>query len=114
MHQDSPSKAQENLPKDSFTGDLLAISEIATGESITVGEIESILHRRGFATLSLILCIPFIQPVPLPGLSIAFGLAIMALGLRLAFGSAGGLPEFIQRRAIYPKTLKKLVQSTAP
>lgn len=95
--------------EESFTHDLEAIVRQATGETVSVAEIEAVLKGRGFASLSLILCIPFIQPVPLPGLSVVFGAAITALGLRLAFGSAGGLPPFVKRRAFKTETLHKLI-----
>jgi hypothetical protein len=96
-----------------FTRDLEAIALKTTGEKVTVAEIEEVLHGRGFASLSLILCIPFVQPIPLPGLSIIFGIALMALGLRLAFGSAGGLPHFIRQRTVDAGTLRKIIHGAA-
>jgi hypothetical protein len=98
---------------ESFTHDLAAIAEHATGKTMSVAEIEAVLQGRGFATLCLILCIPFIQPIPLPGLSVAFGCAIMALGLRLAFGTAGGLPEFVKRRELDTQTLHRIIQGAS-
>jgi hypothetical protein len=92
----------------SFTQDLEAIRQHATGEKISIAEIETILQGRGFATLNLILCIPFIQPIPLPGVSIFFGLAVMAFGLRLALGRSSGLPGFVTRREIDTANLRKI------
>lgn len=82
----------------------------ATEEQISVGEIERVLDGRSFASICLVLCIPFIQPIPLPGLSVALGVAMIALGLRLAFGTAGGLPQFIKRQRINTRTLHKILQ----
>ncbi len=88
---------------------LRALEERATGEVVTIAEIEEILKGRGFAALSLILCIPFIQPIPLPGVSVVFGVLIMALGLRLAFGESSGLPKFVKGRTVEAATLRKLL-----
>lgn len=99
--------------EDSFTADLAAIAQYATGEKISIAEIESVLQGRGFATLCLVLCIPFVQPIPLPGLSVAIGVAIMALGLRLAFGTAGGLPRFVKRQQLDTRTLHKIIQAAS-
>lgn len=92
-----------------FTNDLDAIAKHANGEKITIAEIETILRGRGIAVLSLILSIPFIQPIPLPGLSIAFGLTFMTLGIQLACGSVGGLPSFVKKRELDAKTLQKII-----
>lgn len=94
----------------SFTQDLQAIAVHANGEDISIAEIEQALHGRGFASICLVLCIPFIQPIPLPGLSVALGAAMIAFGLRLAVGSKGGLPQFIKRRRINTRTLQKIIE----
>lgn len=98
--------------KESFTGDLARIVEHVQGERITLGEIEIILQGRGFATICLVLSIPFIQPIPLPGLSVAIGITMIALGLRIALGTAGGLPDFIKQRELETQRLHKIIQAT--
>jgi hypothetical protein len=92
-----------------FTHDLELVGRLANGSPVTIGDIDSILAGRGFATICVLLSVPFVQPVPLPGLSIVFGIAIMALGLRLLLGSHAGLPGFIRRQEIRPATLAKIV-----
>jgi hypothetical protein len=101
-------KESDKTPTGSFTQDLEAIRQQATGEKISLAEIETILQGRGFATINLILCIPFIQPIPLPGVSIIFGLAVMALGMRLALGRSTALPEFVTRRQIDTESLRRI------
>lgn len=98
--------------KDSFTADLAKIAEHARGEKISIGEIEDVLQGRGFATICLVLCIPFIQPIPLPGLSLVLGGAMIALGLRMTLGAAGGLPDFVKRRQLETRTLHKMIQGS--
>ncbi len=101
--------------KQSFVRDLEAIERHASGDRarVSVEEIEVVLQGRGFATLCMILCIPFIQPIPLPGLSVVFGTAIMAMGLRLALGTVGSLPQFVKKRELDAGTLRKIVRGAA-
>jgi len=95
--------------RQSFTADLDAIETLVKAHRVKVEEIERVLDGRGFASLALILSLPFVQPIPLPGLSMVFGVAIMALGLRLVLGRAGGLPQWVRRREIDGVTLQKMI-----
>ena len=96
-----------------FTRDLELIRLSLTEDTVTLGVIEKALEGRGFAAFALILCIPFIQPVPLPGLSIIIGFAIIAIGLRLVFARAGGLPQFLTRKEFETKALRKFIAFAA-
>ena len=51
---------------------------------LTLGLIIEITGERAFGVLMAFLCLPFIQPIPLPGLSIPFGVALMILGAQIA------------------------------
>ncbi|MCX6107120.1 MAG: exopolysaccharide biosynthesis protein [Proteobacteria bacterium] len=95
--------------RQSFTADLDAIETLVKAHRVKVEEIERVLDGRGFASLALILSLPFVQPIPLPGLSMVFGVAFMALGLRLVLGRAGGLPQWVRRREIDGVTLQKMI-----
>jgi hypothetical protein len=48
----------------------------------------------------LLLALPFITPIPLPGLSVPFGLAIALIALRLSLGQRPLLPKSLQRREL--------------
>lgn len=101
----SPGDSQQT----SFSQDLVTIENHLTGTTVTVAEIDRVLQGRGFATICMVLCLPFIQPIPLPGLSIAFGLGVMALGLRLALGSRRELPGFVRSRQLEVDKLRKII-----
>jgi hypothetical protein len=68
------------------------------------------LGERGTAAVIVLLAAPFVQPIPLPGLSIPFGIAIAVLGIRLGWGRTVWLPGFLLRREIQPATLKAIVR----
>lgn len=96
---------------ESFTISLDKLAEHTFDGKITVAEIEDVLQGRGFATVCLVLSIPFVQPIPLPGLSVILGFAVIALGTRLTLGQSGGLPNFVRRREVDPLMLTKLIAS---
>ena len=87
--------------------DLRAILTHAEGRAITIDEIEGALRGRGVAMLILILAAPFI--VPVPGLSVPFGIAICLLGLRIAVGNRSALPRFLREKAVPHATLQRIV-----
>ncbi|MGB9277211.1 MAG: exopolysaccharide biosynthesis protein, partial [Terrimicrobiaceae bacterium] len=58
----------------------------ANGRPLMIREMVEILHGRGLQFVVILLCLPFLAPVTIPGVSIPFGLAIALCGLRIAFG----------------------------
>lgn len=90
--------------------DLLARSG---GEAMTVRQIVEQLHFRGLPGLVVLLCIPFLFPMAIPGLSIPFGLAIALCGFRLGIGRGFWMPDFLMRRQVPAELLQKLVGGAA-
>jgi hypothetical protein len=81
----------------------------ANGRAMTIREMVNILHGRGLQFVVILLCLPFLAPVSIPGISIPFGLAIALSGLRIAFGHRPWLPKFILNRSISFSVLEKMV-----
>ena len=81
----------------------------ANGQSLTVREMVKILHGRGLQFVVILLCLPFLLPVSIPGISMPFGLAIAVSGLRIAFGHRPWLPEFVLNRSISYSVLERMV-----
>ena len=101
--------APEEVPPRRLSTDLKELLAEARGRALTLGELEEILQGRGFALFILLLSIPFMFPIAIPGLSVPFGVVIMLLGLRIAFGRKPSLPKFILRHEIKYKTLEKMI-----
>jgi hypothetical protein len=59
---------------------------------VRLRDIMTVLHGRAWTMLLLILALPFCTPIPLPGLSTAFGLVIALIGFRLSLGQKPWLP----------------------
>ncbi len=96
-------------PSQRVSDDLRGILELARGEALPVSEILRHTCGRGLQIIAIILCLPFLSPVSIPGLSIPFGLAIGICGLRIAFRHQPWLPEFIARRKISFTVLEKML-----
>ena len=68
--------------------------------AVTLREVLYVLGGRGYLLLVLLLALPFITPIPLPGLSTPFGLAIALIALRLSLGQRPLLSKNLQRREL--------------
>jgi hypothetical protein len=96
-----------------LSADLADLLVRAEGRSLTLGQLEDILQGRGFALFILLLSLPFVFPIAIPGLSVPFGLVILFMGMRIALGRKPSLPRFILGREIKYATLEKIVNCSA-
>ncbi len=92
-----------------LSDDLQTILDRSEGRALALRQIIEILHGRGFDVLVIVLVLPFCQPIPLPGLSTPFGLALMFFGLRIALRQRPWLPNWLLRREISHDTLTKII-----
>jgi hypothetical protein len=81
----------------------------SNGRPLMIREMVEILHGHGLQFAVILLCLPFLAPVTVPGISIPFGLAIALCGLRIAFGHRPWLPAFILNRRISYSVLERMV-----
>lgn len=96
-------------PPSRLSSDLRELLRETAGRSMTLGELEEILKGRGFGMFLLLMALPFTFPLPIPGLSVPFGIVIMLIGLRIALGRKPSLPGFILARRIPQSVLEKTV-----
>ena len=78
-------------------------------EGITLNQLLERTEGRGFYLVMILLSLPFIVPVSIPGVSTVLGLAVMWLSLRLAFGRTPRLPKLMGERRLSPAFQKKLL-----
>lgn len=81
--------------------------------AVTIRELLYVLRGRAYMLLVILLSLPFLVPLPLPGLSTPFGLAIILICLRLAMGQRPWLPKSIQRREIPAGFIPKMLDLAA-
>jgi hypothetical protein len=77
--------------------ELARLHQHAGVRAVTLREVIYTLRGRAYLLLIIMLVLPFIQPVPLPGLSTPIGFAIVLIALRLSLGQRPWLPMKIQR-----------------
>jgi len=102
--------APDFAEKERLSDALRRLQETAAGHPLTVREMVEIMRGRGLLMMLILLCLPFLAPVTIPGISIPFGLAIVVCGLRIAFGHKPWLPEFVMRRKVSYAVLERMVR----
>jgi len=78
-------------------------------DKLTLGELADLLAERGHALLTLMLSFPFMLPIPLPGLSIIFGLILASLGVLMAVGQKPWIPKKWRARQLSPELIGRLL-----
>jgi Uncharacterized ABC-type transport system, permease components len=79
--------------------DLEALRTRIKDQSLTLRELKQALKGRGWATLLILLALPFCF-VAIPGLSTPFGIAISFIGACIAIGREPRLPRFIMSQRL--------------
>ncbi|HEY8995526.1 MAG TPA: exopolysaccharide biosynthesis protein [Lacunisphaera sp.] len=92
--------------------ELAALRASAGERAITLREVILTLGGRAYLLLVLLLSMPFITPIPIPGLSTPFGLAIALIAFRLSLGQRPLLPKKLQRKVLPAGFLAKVFRFT--
>lgn len=106
MRESAPRPA----PARKLSEELRLLQERSKTEQITVRTVIVALGGRAYSLLLILLALPFITPIPLPGLSTPFGLAISLIALRLTLGQRPWLPKTFQRRVLPAKFFDQLAR----
>lgn len=77
--------------------------------TVTLREVIVVLQGRAYNLLMLLLALPFLLPVPLPGLSSLLGAVIAVIALRLSLGQKPWLPARLLDRELPPKFFPTLL-----
>ena len=96
-----------------LSDELARIADQCKGRQLTFRELSAMVEERGDSMLALLLSLPFLMPVPLPGYSIAIGLYFILLGTREALGYPLWLPKWIANRSVSSAALVKVFSSTS-
>jgi hypothetical protein len=76
-------------------------------------ELSAVLQGKTLYVVIIVLCLPFLLPIPLPLLSTPFGILIALTGLRIALRQKPWMPQSIAHREIPAGFLPRLLTSAA-
>lgn len=96
-----------------LSADLRALAEHFRDGPVRLAEVVEVLQGRGYRFLLVLLCLPFLTPIPLPGLSTPIGLVIALIGLRLALGQKPHLPRHLMHKELPPRILPKVLRASS-
>jgi hypothetical protein len=94
------------------------LQEIADTESdkVTLFDIKTALHERGFGILMIIFALPLSVPIPVPpGYTTILSIPLILFSLQLLFGfDSPWMPKWLERKSFKRSTLALVVRKTSP
>ncbi len=81
----------------------------SNGQGVTLNQLLEKTGGRGFYLVLILLSLPFILPMALPGVSTLLGLSIALLSIKLAVGAVPRLPKFMGERSLSPAFQQKVL-----
>jgi hypothetical protein len=93
-------RPEKRIPPRRLSEELADLRFRAGERAITLREVIQTLGGRAYMLLVLLLALPFITPIPLPGLSTPFGLAIALIAFRLSLGQRPWLSRNLRRKEL--------------
>ncbi|MDD2706493.1 MAG: exopolysaccharide biosynthesis protein [Verrucomicrobiae bacterium] len=105
--------ASASPPSPRLSDDLQGILAGEKRTRVPLARILRAIRGRGFLLFMVFLSLPFIIPVPLPGISTPVGILFMIFGLRLAFGRRPFWTRWLLRKRIALPTLQKLINRSS-
>ncbi|MGE0762306.1 MAG: exopolysaccharide biosynthesis protein [Bdellovibrionales bacterium] len=91
-----------------------AVEQAKQQHGLTLGSLLQALGVHGATLLILTLSLPFLLPVPLPGLSTPFGFAILILGFSILWTRPPWLPRSLSQLQIPEATLVTILNKIEP
>lgn len=110
---DPENKSNNPEPAESLSGLLNSIISNIGSRNPTIGEIIHEIHGRGHMFVCLILSIPFLIPVPMPGISTVFGLVMILSSVQFMFNRDLWLPRKIRDRVISNSIVSTVLSGVA-
>lgn len=80
-------------------------------ESVTLGEVVETLGERATGLLLVLISLPFMLPIPLPGLSMVFGLVAFLLAVGFVAGRPPWIPQRLRRSRLPPRFFPRLLSA---
>lgn len=99
--------------RETLSQELARLVETAPAdEPLTLNRLLASTGGRGLFLVVILLSLPFITPIPLPGVSTVLGLIIGVLAVRLAMGLPPRLPKSLGERSLEGGFTRKVVSAS--
>jgi hypothetical protein len=98
---------QKCRPK--FSMELEVLAQQFAGHPACLSDLLTATKGRGFDFLLLLIGLPFLTPIPLPGISTLFGFVVLLIGARLALGRRPWLPKKLLRRELPARFIARVL-----
>lgn len=100
---------QESPPEESrLLRAIEMIEKESTDKTLTLGELVNLLGEMGHGILILLLCLFFLQPIPIPGVSTPIGMIIIISATLQFLNLKPWIPRRFSHREIPQKALHKI------
>lgn len=114
----APPPPSSHLSGDTRPGFIALSTQLQTlvneddGSHLSLNQLLARTSSRGPYGLIILLCLPFLAPVSLPGISNVFGVVIILLAWRIFHDQPARLPRRIGERSIEGKVLSKVIRAS--
>lgn len=88
------------------------IEDNSSPDGVSLNDLLEKTDGRGFYLVVILLALPFIIPMAIPGVSTVLGLSVSLLSFKLAFGVQPRLPNFMGNRRISPDFQRKVLKGS--
>lgn len=88
------------------------IENNSSPDGVSLNDLLEKTDGRGFYLVVILLALPFIIPMAIPGVSTVLGLSVSLLSFKLAFGVQPRLPNFMGNRRISPDFQRKVLKGS--
>lgn len=93
-----------------FHSALLKIGEASKQGPVSFKQIFALLDQDGHSLLLIFLCLPYLQPLPLPGLSLPLSVIKMVVAWQLYKRRPPVLPKKFEELKLTPQQVEKIVE----
>jgi hypothetical protein len=94
------SSAPLHNPETTLAGTLRQAAQAIRSERVTLRELLEIIGEQGMLVFCIILTIPFLLPVSIPGVSTVFGIVMVLIGIGVALNRVPWLPRRLMESSI--------------
>jgi hypothetical protein len=104
------SQVTRHDPNRKLSATLTNVADSLPPQSVTLRDLLQLIGEQGLLLLCVFLCLPFLIPVSIPGVSTVFGLAIIFIGIGIILNRLPWFPQMILNRPISTDRLKDVLK----